>query len=186
MSDMTDQSKNDIEWGNLADSESRNREVLGWLSKAGREKRQDDSAAFEAAERANVKALAEYEEARAMAAEARGQLESLQCRVQFDALVPGPYDEDVTIELRCGRTRGHEGAHSESLDEGAAEVRSESEEAAARWRESSRAAAQARARWNEAEDLVDELRCKGGRAWCVKVRGHEGPHDKPDVIQVVG
>lgn len=146
---------------------------------------------FTAAAEHEDAALAAYQDARARRDEAERALHALSCRAPFTYDVPGPDPEDVddvyVIEENCTRTAGHAGEHRGDHDS-AATAEPAYVLAVARFDEANVHAGDELARWEDAEEDLDALRCnhRPGSVWpCVQRRGHDGEHVHPSEMRLV-
>lgn len=135
-------------------------------------------------------ALIAYNLARERCDEAQRELEALSCGEKFTYEVPGPYAEEsddvYVIEEECPRPNGHIGDHGASNDAGDETLAYA--QARQHFQETARLAGRERATWEDAEEILDALRCNQGPAeeWpCVLRRGHSGDHEHPDELHLV-
>lgn len=92
------------------------------------------------------------------------------------------------IEEECTWPAGHAGEHRGDFDE-ADTADPASTQALRKFREAAAVAADKRAQWEDAEEALDALRCNQGPAgeWpCILRRGHDGEHEHPPELHLVG
>lgn len=146
--------------------------------------------AFAAAADREDAALSAYYTAKGLRDRAESVLDALSCRTSFTYEVEGPYPEwgDVAIEEECTWPAGHAGEHRSDFDESDAADPAYSQ-ALRKFREAADVAGDKREQWEDAEEALDSLRCNQGPAgeWpCVLRRGHDGEHEHPTELHLVG
>lgn len=148
--------------------------------------------AFTAAADREDAALAAYYAAKERRDRAESALDALSCRTSFTYEVEGPHPEEgdalYVIEEECTWPAGHAGEHRSDFDESDAADPAYSQ-ALDTFREAADVAGDKREQWEDAEEALDALRCNQGPAgeWpCVLRRGHDGGHQHPSELHLVG
>ena len=143
---------------------------------------------FNAAAAQEAAALETYKAITAQQEEEEHTLNGLSCRAWFEYEVPGPHEGDIAvIEGECALPVDHDGEHTQDYSQSKAAPPAYVQ-AVVRYRDAARQARGAMTRWQDADDVLDQLRCnrESSSVWpCVRRRGHTGEHEHPAVMELV-
>lgn len=146
--------------------------------------------AFAAEREREDAALTAYYAAKERRDRAESALDALSCRTSFTYEVEGPEGEEgvYVIDEECTWPADHAGEHRGDRDESDAADPTYTQ-ALHKFQEAADVAGDKREQWEDAEEALDALRCNQGPAgeWpCTLRRGHDGEHEHPTELHLVG